>query len=138
MKKNRKKQIVILIIIIIIELLVSRIETSPWWFFIIPILIFGILIAYRKVNIGAFITGFIAGFIVWSLGNIYYDILGSGLMLKRMAGLFFIHKTFFLLITGLIGGFMTGLALYTGKTIFQAFYPKSRTLFVIRAQDPKH
>ncbi|QIH33428.1 hypothetical protein [Sphingobacterium sp. DR205] len=121
MKKNRKKQIVILIIIIIIELLVGRIDTLPWWFFVVPVMIFGIFIAYRKVNIGTFTTGFIAGFVVWYLGNIYYDISGSGLMLKRMADLLFVPKTIFLLATGLIGGVMTGLALYTGKKTLQAF-----------------
>lgn len=126
MAKNRKNWIIILFSIIIIELIVGKIDILPWWSFVAPIMFLGILIGYKKVNITTFTTGFTAGFIVWSLGNIYFDISGSGLMIKRMASLLYIHKAVFLLTTGLIGGLLTGLALYTGKTVMQAFQSGDR------------
>lgn len=121
MTENRKNWTFILVSVILILLIIGRIDFLPWWAFVIPIMIFGFLITYKNTRFPAFATGFIAGFLVWCLGNIYFDISGSGLMLKRMADLLFIHKIVFLFISGLVGGTMAGLSLYTGKAIRQAF-----------------
>lgn len=117
MEKKTLNNIVILIITIIIIILTRMIEALAWWSFVVPVLIFGIVFTYRKWVVPVFSLGFLAGFIVWFGGNLYFDLTGNGIMLSKMGHLLFIPKIGVMLISGIVGGLVTGLALYTGKTI---------------------
>jgi len=111
-KFNTIKSILILIPIIIITGLIDRL---PWWSFVVPVFIVGLLIGYLQWNIPTFTVGFLAGFIVWVGVNMFYDVTGNGIALKKIADVFSIPKAVVLLMAGLIGGLQTGLALFTGK-----------------------
>ncbi|MBB5620270.1 putative membrane protein [Pedobacter cryoconitis] len=117
MEKKTLNNIVILIITIIIIILTRMIEALAWWSFVVPVLIFGTVFTYRKWVVPVFSLGFLAGFIVWFGGNLYFDLTGNGIMLSKMGHLLFIPKIGVMLISGIVGGLVTGLALYTGKTI---------------------
>lgn len=117
MKKKTLNNTVVLIITIIIIIITRIIEALPWWSFVVPVLIFGTVFTYLKWVVPVFFIGFLAGFIVWLGGNLYFDLIGNGIMLSRMGQLLLIPKIGVILISGILGGLVTGLALYTGKSI---------------------
>ncbi|WP_226179775.1 hypothetical protein [Hymenobacter lucidus] len=106
------------IISIILLLLAHQVDMLPWWGFIIPLFIFGVLINYLKWNVAGFSVGFIAGFLLWAGANVYYDIQYDGLILQKVALLFSLPKIVVFLIAGIIGGLLAGLAMYSGKGLF--------------------
>lgn len=89
----------------------------PWWGFVIPVLGFGLLISNRSWQVSAFTVGFAAGFIVWLGASLYFDLSYGGLALNKVGLLLGVPKFVVMLISGIIGGLITALALYTGKTI---------------------
>lgn len=101
----------------LIIILTRMIAALAWWSFVVPVLIFGTVFTYRKWVAPVFTLGFLAGFIVWFGGNLYYDLAGNGIMLSKMGHLLSIPKIGVIFISGIVGGIVTGLALYTGKTI---------------------
>jgi hypothetical protein len=114
-----------ILIIIILVVLTSIIGSLPWWSFVIPVLILGMIITFRKWNVSTFPIGFLSGFIIWFGGNLYFNSMSMGIILTKIALLFTVPKIVVLLISGLIGGLLTGLALYAGKNIIN--HLKSRT-----------
>jgi hypothetical protein len=97
-----------------------KIEVLPWWTFIIPMVAGGILIVIKKWNVACFPVGFLAGFAVWAGGNLYYHKIYGGAILGRLdLG----NAAIAILFAGIIGGLLTGLALYTGKAFMQERKP---------------
>jgi hypothetical protein len=105
------------ILIIILTTLTCLIESLPWWSFVIPVVILGIIITFRTWDVLIFPIGFLSGFITWFGANLYFDMTSNAIVLNKMALLLTVNKIVVLLISGLIGGLLTGLALYTGKSI---------------------
>jgi hypothetical protein len=91
---------------------VKMFDQLPWWSFLIPVFILGCITSILKWQAPAFVAGFIAGFMLWFGMNLYVDIAYHGLILSRWEPLI---KITMLLMTGLVGGLLTGLALYAGK-----------------------
>jgi hypothetical protein len=78
-------------------------------------LISGTVFTCRQWVVPVFSLGFLAGFIVWFGGNLHFDLTGNGIMLSKMGQLLFIPKIGVILISGIVGGFVACLALYTGE-----------------------
>jgi hypothetical protein len=104
-----------LVIVIVLILLSGFFDVLPWWFFIIPVIGFGIFTALAKWNISPFAVGCIGGFIVWSGLNLYYDYTSYGIILNKVAAMVSLSKPLILVIAGLPGALLGGLALYTGN-----------------------
>jgi hypothetical protein len=117
MKKNILDALKTISLIVVLMILTGMINGLPWWSFVIPVSILGVIISYRKWNVPGFAVGFIAGFMVWLMANLYFDITLGGTILNKMALLLSLSKITLLLFSGIIGGVLTGLALYTGKSI---------------------
>ncbi|MFD2787218.1 hypothetical protein [Hymenobacter rubripertinctus] len=83
-----------------------------------PLFLFGVVINYLEWRVASFFVGFVAGFIVWTGANVYYDIQYDGLVLQKVALLFSLPKFVVFLIAGMLGGLLSGLALYSGKGLF--------------------
>jgi len=116
--RNKKHSVKTFFITIVIVFVTGLIDSLPWWSFIIPIALLGILLNLLKWNINSFSIGFLAGFIIWSGINFYLDRTGNGIMLNKISELLLTNKLVLLMVAGLIGGLLSGLALYTGTSVF--------------------
>jgi hypothetical protein len=121
MKNSIVRNIVILIVTIALIFAVRMIEALPWWSFVVPIFILGVLAAKGfKWEIPGFTLGFLAGFIVWFGVNWYIDNANGSIVMNRLAQLLSINKWLVLLGAGVIGGLLSGLALSAGEQMFSA------------------
>ncbi|HEY1165289.1 MAG TPA: hypothetical protein VGE90_08970 [Chitinophaga sp.] len=116
MKKNTRDNIKAFVCLIPLILLIRMTDRIPWWSFVILVSIFGILTALWKWKVSAFATGFLAGLVVWIGASIYYHMTLGGTVLNKIGVVLFVPGPVVILISGVIGGLLTGLALYTGRT----------------------
>jgi hypothetical protein len=92
------------------------IKSIPWYSFLIVVILFGFIITIRKWKVAAFSIGFLAGLIVWIGANLFYHLIFGGTVFEKLAKVMFIPQFVVLLLSGIIGGLLTGLALYTGQS----------------------
>jgi hypothetical protein len=88
----------------------------PWWSFVIVVSLFGFIITIRKWKVAAFSIGFLSGLVVWTGANLYYHTVFGGSVFEKLGQVMFIPEFVVFLLSGVIGGLLTGLALYTGKS----------------------
>jgi hypothetical protein len=117
MKTKRMETIKSLLILIAVILISRAVNIFPWWGFVIPVIISGIILKSKEWDISFFGTGFLAGFLIWTIANFYFDQVFPGDILSNVGKLLFIPKFLVILISGIIGGLISGLAFYTGKSI---------------------
>lgn len=117
MRKQHADTIKTIALVFLLILLTRNIDIFPWWSFVIPVLILGAVIGVKKWQVPGFATGFICGFIVWFGLNWYFDLTQNGIVLSKVGQLLSVPKIVILLMAGIIGGVLTGLALYAGKTM---------------------
>lgn len=113
--KKSSRNIYSAVILLMVLLLTKSIEILPWWFFIIPVLVTGMIIALKGWKVHGLLVGFLTGFIVWIGANLYFSLTSEALILSRFG---LLAGAITLLASGILGGVLTGLALYTGKSIF--------------------
>jgi len=95
-------------------LLVKLVPALPWWAFLVPVLALGIFSGMQRWQASLFLVGFFSGFAIWLGGNVFFHLLYQGHLLERIgAG----PSVVVLLVSGLLGGVLTGLALYTGRAM---------------------
>lgn len=116
--KNNMRNNATTLLLVVATLLLSRApEDLPWWFFTIPIMLLGAVLSRWKWGVPGFGVGFAAGFLVWLGAHLYFDLTGNGLVMEKLGQLFTVGKVIVLVASGLIGGLLTGLALYTGNSL---------------------
>jgi hypothetical protein len=115
MKRKPLSNILAIVICIVLIVLTRLVDALPWWSFVVPVLVFGGVISLLRWQVSGFMAGFLAGFIIWFGVNALYDAQNGGLMMNRVAELISIPKMVVLILSGLLGGLLSGLALYTGK-----------------------
>ena len=94
--------------------------TFAWWSFVIPLIGLGMYTSWRKWPVPAFLAGFLAGFVLWIVMNIYFDNRGGGVMLQKLSELATVPAPLVLLVSGIIGGLVSGLACHTGRAAWAA------------------
>jgi hypothetical protein len=105
-------------LILILTSYLTSIEYLPWWFFVIPLYMVGIIAAiYHEKNICLF--GFISGFLTWALGNIFFHFWYHENVLAKISISFTCPKFMLYVIAGIIGGSLNGLAIYSGMCLGQ-------------------
>ena len=97
-------------------LLTRMITTIPWWSFIIPVAVFGAFITIRKWQVATFFTGFLSGLVIWVCANIYFHTVFGGSAFNKIGLVLSVPGPLVILISGITGGLLTGLALYTGQS----------------------
>ena len=117
MKRRFSDNFKTLLIAAALILLTRQIPSFPWWSYAIPVLVLGIILSIAGWKVAGFPIGFLAGFIIWAGGNLYFDLRLDGIVLHKIAILFSIPKIVLIIASGLIGGLMTGLALYAGTIV---------------------
>lgn len=115
LKSGLSQSLVTLGILFLIIIPVKLIPEIPWWGFIIPVFLLGLLLKYLNFTILYFFVGFLAGFIIWAGFSIYFDIVYSGAMLQKLGGVISVSRSVVILISGFLGGLLSGLALFAGQ-----------------------
>jgi len=125
MRKNKSDTIKTFLLILPVEIGMQKIESLPWWSFVLPVMILGVILTLKKWNFRGFAVGFAAGFIIWAGASLYFDWSFDGSILNKIGLLLFVPKVIVLLLSGLTGGLLAGLALYAGKTMVYERNPNS-------------
>lgn len=116
MKKNWIDNIKTLVCLMLLMPLAMMIKGIPWYSFLIVVTLFGFIITIRKWKVAAFSIGFLSGLIVWVGANLFYHLIFGGAVFEKLAKVMFIPAFVVFLLSGIIGGLLTGLALYTGQS----------------------
>jgi ATP/ADP translocase len=95
-------------------ILVSSMNSLPWWSFLVPLFLLGILLPLQKWRVHAFLTAFLAGFLTWISATIFYEKMYNGEILASLSGIMEFKPVILYVIIGLIGGVLSGLAFYSG------------------------
>lgn len=117
MKKNRLDNIKAFGCLLLLVPLAMMADHIPWWSFVIVVALFGYIITIRKWKVAAFSIGFLSGLVVWIGANMYYHTIFGGTVFEKLAQVMFIPGFVVILLSGVIGGLLTGLALYTGQSV---------------------
>lgn len=115
MKKKIQRAISVTPAATLLMLLSGALLPYPWWSFIIPLILLGAALKWRRQHFYYFLSGFLAGFIVWTGANFYYDATLHGTVFQRMGQVIGMPPFVVPLLSGLAGGLLGGLALYTGS-----------------------
>ena len=99
---------------------VSIIPIIPWWSYVVPIFVLGIIFRRLNWDIPGFVLGFISGFVTWLATYIYLRAIYNGIILGKLAELLTIPAFVIVLIACTINGIVSGLALYSGYVIFDS------------------
>ena len=119
MKSMFIKNILVIVICGIVIVSMGNIDRLPWWIFLLPVMIVGYGLTLLKWDLNAFMVGFISGFLIWFFGNLLFDVQYDGFILAKMAGLLNVPKVLLFFLSGIIGGVITGLAMYIGQNILK-------------------
>ena len=94
----------------------------PWWSIAIP----GLLIGYqfREKPIPSFLWGFLGVFLLWGGQSLFIHVANDGIMSGRIADMLGVGSPLIVvLITGVLGGLVSGLATLTGSLANQKKTP---------------
>lgn len=112
---------ILLILLIITAYLVNLV--FPWW----GIAITGLVLGFQmKPSSGkAFGIGFVALFLLWSGQALYIHLANDGILSTRIAEMLGVGSPILvILITGIVGGLVSGLAVLCGSFIKESFFKK--------------
>ncbi|MFV1883830.1 MAG: hypothetical protein ACMZ7B_05040 [Balneola sp.] len=86
----------------------------PWWSIAIPGLILGY--QFKKSGWASFGWGFLAVFLLWGAQALYIHFANDGVLSTRIAEMLGVGSPYFvILITGVLGGLVSGFATLTGS-----------------------
>lgn len=125
------KKLITLTILLLVLIIISNIYFLPWWCFLVPVFLLGVFLPLQRWNVYPFLLGFIAGFMVWILSTIYFEIIYKGEIMQHVGRLLKVNFYLLHLLIGFIGGLLTGLGMYSGyllrkgKEILELEIPKN-------------
>lgn len=108
------KTIVTILLLGLVSVAVQAMAFLPWWSFVVPIFLLGIGLPLKRWNVSAFLLGFTAGFLVWVISTIYFEMQYEGEIIKKISLLFNMPKLVLYGCIGSMGGVLTGLSFYSG------------------------
>lgn len=108
------KKIIVFILLIGTSLSVNLMYNLPWWSFLIPIFILGLILPLKKWNIQAFMYGFTAGALVWISATLYFENKYTGEIIFTISEIIETPIVILYAAIGLMGGILTGLSFYAG------------------------
>ena len=114
MKSKKQSRIQVFLALSLFILLFRMIDGPPWWSFILPVMVLGACIPSGRLNISYFSAGFSSGCFVWIASTLYYHFIYKGVLIDRIG---MGYGVIALTASGLIGGLLTGLAFYAGKSL---------------------
>ena len=108
------KKIIAFAIVILVSLAVQLVPFLPWWTFLMPIFLVGVVLPLERWKISPFLMGFVAGFLVWFIATLYFETIYKGEIMSKISKIISIPDYLVYGIVGFIGGILTGLGLYSG------------------------
>ena len=88
----------------------------PWWSIAIPGLIFGYW--FNKKSGPSFVLGFLAVFLLWGGQALYIHFANDAILSTRIAEMLQVGSPLLVvLVTGVLGGLVSGLATLTGSLV---------------------
>lgn len=112
---------ILLLLLLITAYLINLI--LPWWGFAITGFALGFQM--KPTNGKAFGIGFLALFLLWSGQALYIHFANDGILSTRIAEMLTIGSPYLvILITGCIGGLVSGLAVFSGSIFKKSFSKK--------------
>lgn len=111
---NNIKAFLLISILIILSRLIGSL---PWWSFVLPVMITGLLTSLKGWKVSCFRVGFLSGFMIWFGANLFFDAIYHGKIMEKLGELLLMNKPAVFIISGLVGGLLSGLAMYTGEKI---------------------
>lgn len=108
------KTIITLVILISVSIITQMINFLPWWFFLAPVFLLGMLLPLGKWKVWSFFWGFISGVIVWTCSTIYFEVTFDGEIIKNIGKLIDLNDYLIYTVIGALGGTLTGLSFYSG------------------------
>ena len=95
----------------------------PWWSIVIPGLIFGYLFKHKAGS--SFGWGFLALFLLWGGQTMFIHFSNDAIMSTRIAEMLGVGSPYLvILITGFLGGLISGMATLTGTMFASNFSVK--------------
>jgi hypothetical protein len=86
---------------------------------VVPAFFIGIYMAKKEVTKMPFLTGFLAGFIVWAGATLFFHLQYGGNTLDVLSGLLGMKKPMSITMIGVLGALLTGLAVLAGNMFFK-------------------
>ncbi|MFT5822322.1 MAG: hypothetical protein ACI8ZM_003578 [Crocinitomix sp.] len=108
------KNIGVFILLIAVSFSVNTIHSLPWWSFVVPIFLLGLILPLAKWNVHAFIWSFFAGAVVWVSATLYFENIYKGEIILTISEIIEMPLLVLYIAIGLMGGILTGLAFYAG------------------------
>ena len=106
-----------LFINIIFITIIQFFNALPWWSFLFITLVMGFIFTFKRWKIKPFAAGFISGSLNWSSISLFLHLHFDGLLINKIAPIFYINTPLFFVLAGIIGGILNGLASYTGYCV---------------------
>lgn len=128
MKNRISDNIKAFLSIVVLTILMGMINGIPWWSFLFAVVLFGAFAAFRNWKISVFPVGFFAGLLVWTGLNFCYHTVYGGTAFKKIGMLFSLNEWLIYILSGLIGGLLTTLALYSGISIIRKNQPAAHPI----------
>ena len=90
-------------------------STLPWWSFAITSLVVAVAVHQRPAR--AFLAGFLGLFLLWTIIALLKDAANDHILATKVASLLPLGGSYLVLIlvTGIVGGLVSGLAALTGS-----------------------
>ncbi|HWB25999.1 MAG TPA: hypothetical protein VG738_10995 [Chitinophagaceae bacterium] len=85
----------------------------PWWSFAFTSAL--VALAVHQKAWKAFVAGFAGLFLLWGCLAFFIDMNNNHLMLNKIAGIFGLSGFLLIIITGIVGGLVSGFAALTGS-----------------------
>ena len=108
------KKIIAFTIVVLVLIIMQQITFLQWWIFLVPIFFLGLLLPFEKWKVSSFRLGFFAGFSVWLLSTLYFEMVYEGHMINLIGEMMNLPYFLVYIIIGFLGGILTGLSLYSG------------------------
>ncbi len=109
------KFIIAIILTALLSFAIGMFQSLPWWLFVFCALVVAIAIPQKPWK--AFLSGFIALFLLWAVMAFMLDKANEHILAKKVAQILPLGGSYIalILITGLVGGLVAGLAALTGS-----------------------
>ena len=113
-----KTKIVFITLNLILSIILENISVLPWWSFLLMSLLMGFIYSKKDIKVKPFINGFISGFINWFTASLFFHYLYEGVLMEKVAVIFFMPSFLLMIVIGIVCGLLNGLACYAGYSVF--------------------
>ncbi len=115
---SRNMKIILTILIVsVCSIIIESIAIIPWWSYLIIVFVIGVCLPLNRWRVPSFLSGFTSGFLIWTMSTVFFEIYFKGEIMSTTAEIFGLPYIILLFSIGIIGGLLSGLALYSGTIL---------------------